>query len=91
MSGPVGLKTLSVLVESGPSAGSDGVDLRIINDENSDVGRCLVNGRKSCTFTLSIKNEGPNSFRFKTTSSFKPMDGDPRILNFRIFHIGLQP
>lgn len=89
VSGPVGLNTLSVLVESGPSAGSDGVDLRIINEDNADVGRCLLNGRMSCTFTLNIKHEGPNSFRFKINSDFKPLDGDPRILNFRIFHIGL--
>lgn len=90
VSGPVGLNTLSVLVESGPSAGSDGVDLRIINEENADVGRCLVNGRMSCTFTLNIKHEGPNSFRFKANLNFRRLDGDPRVLNFRIFHIGLQ-
>lgn len=87
VSGPVGLNTLSVLVESGPSAGIDGVDLRIINAENADLGQCHVDGRKSCTFTLNIEHEGPNSFRFKTNSNFKRLDGDPRVLNFRVFDI----
>lgn len=90
VSGPDGLHELSVLVESGPSAGNDGVNLRIVNEENVDVGRCLIKERKSCAFTLNIKHEGPNSFRFKIVPNFKQIDGDPRILNFRIFHIGLQ-
>ncbi|WP_438978916.1 hypothetical protein [Polynucleobacter sp.] len=90
VSGPVGLNTLSVLVESGPSAGIDGVELRLINEDNVDVGQCHVNGKKSCAFTLNIKHKGPNSFKFKTTSGFKSLVGDPRILNFRIFHIELR-
>lgn len=90
VSGSVGSKKLSVLIESGPSAGSDGVDLKIINHQNTNVGQCFVNGRTNCIFTLNIKDAGPNSFRFKAKSNSKLVDGDPRILNFRVFHIGLQ-
>ncbi len=81
---------LAINVAPGPSAGKDILNLELLDSKNKNVGSCIVNSRKICTFPISHMESGKSKYRLHSDATGVPIPTDPRKLNFRVFGIEWQ-
>ena len=85
-----GAQHVSLIVEPGPGVGPAFV-LNVLDASGKQIDAVRVARRETVNLFLPIEAEKPNEFRLHVDGGGKRMAGDPRILNFRVFSVRLEP
>lgn len=79
--------TLSITLEPGPGLGSQPFTLAVLDTQGKPVATAPVNGRQTVQVKLPLEKGHKAVFRLYVEGGGLPTPGDPRILNFRVFHL----
>lgn len=82
---------LSVVVEPGPGVGGNPFLLKALDQSGRQVAAVRVEGRGTVKLFVPVEGGKPNQFRLHVDGGGMPAKNDPRILNFRVFGVGLEP
>jgi hypothetical protein len=82
---------LSMVVASGPGIGSRTFVVKVLDESGRQVNAAQVENRGRVKFFLPVEAGKPNNFRLHVDEGGKPAHNDPRILNFRVFQISVNP
>lgn len=83
--------SLSLLVESGPGLGGRPFILQVLDGSGRRVDAVRVTHRSAVELFLPAEADKTNEFRLHVEGGGKPAAKDPRILNFRVFRITVEP
>lgn len=82
---------LSLVVEPGPGEGGKPFLLKALDESGHQVAAVRVARRGTVKLFVPVVSDKPNEFRLHADGGGKPAKNDPRILNFRVFQIGVDP
>lgn len=83
---------LELDIEPGPSLGKETLSLHILDERGREVASASVTGRKTLNLDIPPGNEAFQLLRIHAVDSDNlSIPNDPRILNFRVFRIGIAP
>ena len=82
---------LSLVVEPGPGEGGKPFLLKALDESGRQVAAVRVERRATVKLFVPVESGKPNAFRLHADGGGKPAGNDPRILNFRVFQIGVDP
>ncbi len=82
-----GAKTLEVEVEPGPGLRSQPLRLAILGATGDELTRYVVEARRRISIDLPVSPTVPYAIKLHADGGGATMPGQPRVLNFRVFHI----
>lgn len=77
-------RRLLLELEPGPGLGSQPFTLRVLDEHTRPVATLPVSGREVVSIRLPLANGDREVFRLTTDGGGQHVEGDPRILNFRV-------
>jgi hypothetical protein len=81
---------LELDIEPGPSLGKDTLSLQILDERGHEIASALVAGRKTLNLYIPPGKEAFQLLRIHAVDSDSlSIPNDPRILNFRVFRVGI--
>ena len=83
-------KTLHIIAEAGPGVGARSFLLRVIDRSGRQVDAVEMHDRDGADVFLPVEGNREIAYRFHVDGGGKPVIGDRRILNFRVFTIDTQ-
>jgi hypothetical protein len=86
-----GEAAFSLVVEPGPGVGGKPFLLKALDESGRQVAAVRVEGRGTVKLFVPVEAGKPNEFRLHADGGGRPAKNDPRILNFRVLEIGLEP
>jgi hypothetical protein len=81
---------LRLVVEPGPGLGAKPLELKVLLEDGTSLGRATVTSKQVVTFPLPPENPRTYTVLLRATSGGKTLTTDSRILNFRAFEIGVE-
>jgi hypothetical protein len=81
---------LSLVVEPGPGVGGKPFLLKALDESGRQVAAVRVERRGTVKLFVPVESGKPNEFRLHVDGGGTPAPNDPRILNFRVFEVGLE-
>jgi len=81
---------LSLVVEPGPGAGGKPILLKVLDEAGRQVAAVRVERRGTVKLFVPIESGKPNEFRLHVDGGGKTAPNDARILNFRVFEVGVE-
>lgn len=82
---------LSLIVEPGPGVGGKPFLLKALDESGRQVAAVRVASRGTVLLHVPVEGGKPNEYRLHVDGGGMPAKNDPRILNFRVFDVGLDP
>lgn len=82
-----GADALDLDVEPGPGVGSKPFTLQAYDQAGAELASIPIDSRCRVTLPLPPAQEFPYTIRLHTQSGGATLPGQPRVLNFRVFHI----
>jgi hypothetical protein len=83
-----GAESISVELEPGPGQAGAALNMTILDGYGCEIKRVEISNRQTIPISLPVHARQTNVFLLHSNGGGKPIAGDPRILNFRVFHIG---
>jgi hypothetical protein len=83
-----GAESIAVELEPGPGQDGGALNLTILDSYGCEIKRVEISHRQRIPISLPVHAGQTNVFQLHSNGGGKPIAGDPRILNFRVFHIG---
>ncbi|MBZ0093221.1 MAG: hypothetical protein K8F27_13500, partial [Sulfuricellaceae bacterium] len=84
------LQQLELDVEPGPSLGEKPLSLQILDESGQKIASAIVTGRQTLHLSIPSSKVTPQVLHIHAVNSDNlPVPNDPRILNFRVFKIGV--
>lgn len=81
---------LCVEAESGPSAALRSIALRLLDANGERLGTQIMGRRRETRFPLSFSHTAGAVFRLQAEGGGRKLEGEDRILDFRVFHLELR-
>ncbi|HEV2741177.1 MAG TPA: hypothetical protein VGU66_21640 [Candidatus Elarobacter sp.] len=81
-----GANVLELDAEPGPALGADALKLGVLA-RGEELARFVIESRRRITLDVSGSHEVPYPLTLRAENGGTPLPGQPRILNFRVFHI----
>lgn len=84
------LQQIELDVEPGPGLGKKPLSLKILDERGQEIASAMVTGRQTLNLQVPSSKVTPQVLRIHAVNSDNlPVSNDPRILNFRVFKIGV--
>jgi hypothetical protein len=77
-------------VSPGPSAGKQNFSINLIDENAKVLGVCKIDGRTICTYPVREIGNGIAKLTLISDAENLPVQGDSRILNYRVFSLSWQ-
>ncbi|HEY6237357.1 MAG TPA: hypothetical protein VIW69_19815 [Candidatus Elarobacter sp.] len=81
-----GANVLELDAEPGPALGANALKLDVLA-RGEELARFVIESRRRITLDVSGSHEVPYPLTLRVENGGAPLPGQPRILNFRVFHI----